>query len=157
MNDHNPFCPPFDTTDCPRCNATGKFTTTSGAPANCYVCAGTAKVLNKRGEMAREFMRSKLLMPAHQVSRGDVVWFYTEHFSEGAQVTKVEHIGRVVRIYGQRAGTGQVMIARQMDTDMVQRAYSQHELLAIRAEVEAYQAGLTKAGQPRKQLATRAA
>lgn len=157
MNDHNPFCPVFDTTDCARCNATGTFTTTSGRQAKCYACAGTAKVLNKRGEMAREYMRRKLLVPAHQVKRGDVVWFYTDHFCEGAQVTQVEHVGRVVRIYGQRAGTGLVMIARQMYTDMVQRAYSQQELLAIRAEVEAYQAGLTKAGQPRKQLAKLAA
>lgn len=157
MNQHNPFCPAFETTGCTRCKATGLLPPAGRREANCYTCAGTGNVLTKRGKMAREYMRNKFLMPAHQVTRGDVVWFYTEHFSEGAQVTNVEHNGRVVRIYGQRAGTGQVMIAHQMDTDMVQRAYSQHELLAIRAEVEAYQAGLTKAGPPRKQLATLAA
>jgi len=157
MNEHNPFCPSFETTDCTRCKATGLLTTAGGREANCYTCAGTGNVLTKRGKMAREYMRGKLLVPALQVKRGDVVWFYTDHFSEGAQVTKVEHNGRVVRIYGQRAGTGQIMLAHVMDKAMVQWAHSEQELLAIRAEVEAYQAGLTKAGPPRKQLATLAA
>lgn len=153
MNHSNPFCPTFETTDCPKCQATGKRTTVSGTQINCFVCGGTTQVLTKRGEAARNYMRCRLLAPAATVKPGDLVWFYTDLFTETARVTKIERHGYIVRIHAERAGTRQPMIMRQLATDPVQWGYTAHELMKIRDQTEAYQASLTKAGAPRKHVA----
>lgn len=157
MTQGNPFCPSFDSSPCSRCKATGKrHSPGTGLVRPCFPCSGTGLVLTRRGRLAREFMRDRLLTPVHGVKVGDKIWFCTELRKDFAQVVAIRRADQFYVMTGKRLD-GQAVTVQLRDTDQVQWGHTTDQLLQIRKEVEAYQSTLTQTGYPRKQPAKLAA
>lgn len=113
----------------------------------CHPCAGSGQQLTRRGKAARDYMRDRLIRPAAEIKVGDLVWFPVGSVKVSAPVQRIEKTdaGRI-RLYGVRRMTSEPITYSLTQAGKVEMAYTCTELEAIRDEVEAYQASLTKAG-----------
>lgn len=140
--------PRLESTPCARCRSTGN----RGGFA-CLTCEGSGAVLTKRGLAARDYMRRQLVKPAHEVVVGDVIHFTVGNLKIASRVNRVEVItGQPprVRLHGVRKKTGDDIVASLAVGCLVSLAHTVDELVKVRADVEAYQAALTKTGDVRR-------
>jgi hypothetical protein len=154
----------FEIETCSRCGGTGNYSYCQMHGTRCFKCSGKKDVLTKRGLAALEFYRGLSTKTADQIVPGDVIWSEAGPFSKGFWSTVVE--ARWTRTDGTECCTigkdGQRNPFFMVKTDrdgggkfgpitmtfrLAQTAEQKAANLALAME---YQAGLTKAGKPRK-------
>jgi hypothetical protein len=134
--------PKFESNPCTRCNGAGQRKGFA-----CVPCEGSGAVLTRRGRAAREYMRRLLVKPIQDVQVGDVIEFIIGNLKITSAVNRVELLsGSRVRVHGVRKKTGDDIAVYHAVGKPIQMVYTVQELEVIRADVEAYQAGLTKTG-----------
>jgi len=158
----------FEKEVCGRCGGTGRFSFNQIDGDRCFGCGGKGEKLTKRGKAAARFFRDMRCVPIEQVKVGDRV--EVSSFTVGgagfryfAEVVKVSEPcrGGSIMVGGewrefQNAGFhtehpkyGKNGLFAAVGSPVL-RALSVDEHNARLQEALAYQASLTKAGEPRK-------
>lgn len=147
----------FENVTCGRCGGSGRYSYNMMHGDRCYGCGGAGVKLTKRGRAAQEYLNDLRSVRADEVKVGDLVLCELLSSSCFSAVASVE-VG-IAKEQGCYSGEGQYQqvkistpkLTMYLDpSNKVRKGFSHEEKEAQKALALAYQATLTKAGQPRK-------
>lgn len=152
--------PIFETETCSRCGGSGSYSYCQAYGTRCFKCGGKTTVLTKRGAAAQAFLAASCSKPAADLVAGDKVMEAAGPLSAGgwAAVTGVRPgAPGDAGVYRQDGTVDYGFIVETTRTRhhttpaaLFRVAQSAEDRAAKIAAALAYQAGLTKAGTPRK-------
>lgn len=99
----------FETETCSRCNGSGSYSYCQTYGSKCFKCAGSGRVLSKRGAVAKAYHAKLCMVPASQVKLGDRI--AATGITRGCQL--FSYVGTVVEIRSREAVRTIVKTARQ--------------------------------------------
>lgn len=143
--------PLFESTACARCGGSGNYSFNLVSGTRCFGCSGSGYKLTKRGRAAQDFLDGLRVKPASEIKVGDLVNFDMHFFKcfSKVQDIKITESGSI-SLRAIRAKTGETVGMIVGASTPVRMGFTEAEKIAQREAALAYQATLTKAGEPRK-------
>lgn len=150
----------FETETCGRCGGSGQYSYNPMNGTRCFGCGGTGLSLTKRGKAAKAFLTSLLQKPLSEIRPGDNIMTATGsmglgpnrwHYVVSIEPSKTIFNGVADRLEITFRRNGATSSIGGYTADTVLESVRDNDALeAARAQALAYQATLTKTGEPAK-------
>ncbi len=151
----------FETVTCSRCGGSGNYSYCQRWGTTCFKCSGSGKTYTKRGAAALHFFSGLLSKPVPELRPGMKIkdtmitlggspfeaWFTIDSIEPDVLNPRVD--GVIIHLSHPKYGS---MSHGTPKTTIFRVAHNKEDKQAARAKALAFQATLTKQGEPRKSL-----